>query len=60
MEFLKDVMDVGRRATVDALQSSNIEEDSPFSPEVTEEQVHEFSMPDLFDRFPIVRRPSSG
>lgn len=54
MDFLKDIVDVGRRATVDALQSTNIDGDSPFSPEVTEHERHEFNMPDLFDRFPIV------
>ncbi|KAF2169773.1 hypothetical protein M409DRAFT_20187 [Zasmidium cellare ATCC 36951] len=52
MDFLKEVVDVGRRATVDALQSSQIDEDSPFSPEVPEE-LRSF-MPDLFDRFPLV------
>lgn len=52
MDFLKEVADVGRRATVDILQSTGIEDDSPFSPEVPDHLRH--NMPDLFDRFPLV------
>lgn len=52
MDFFKEVMDVGRRTAVDALQSSQIDHDSPFSPEVPEDLRH--SMPDLLDRFPLV------
>ena len=52
MNFLHEVVDQGRRATVDALSGGGIERDAPFSPDVPPD-LREW-MPDLFDRFPIV------
>lgn len=52
MAFLKDAWDHGRRAAVDALETVGINHSSPWSPEVPDELRS--SMPDLFDRFPIV------
>ncbi|WPH04192.1 phosphatidate phosphatase app1 [Acrodontium crateriforme] len=52
MNFLREVMDQGRRVTVDVLNGGGIDNDSPWSPEVPED-LREW-LPDLFDRFPIV------
>ena len=52
MNFLHEIVDIGRRATVDALSGGGIERDSPFSSDVPED-LREW-LPDLFDRFPIV------
>ncbi|EMD00033.1 hypothetical protein BAUCODRAFT_119594 [Baudoinia panamericana UAMH 10762] len=52
MDFLREVVDQGRRAAVDALSGGRIEKDSPFSPEVPDDLRG--WLPDLFDRFPIV------
>ena len=51
MNFVHEIVDVGRRATVDALSGGGIERDSPFSPDV-DEDLRQW-LPDLFDRFPI-------
>lgn len=52
MNILRDVLEQGRRATSDVLNGSNIEHDSPHSPEVPDD-LREW-LPDIFDRFPIV------
>lgn len=52
MNLLKDVLEQGRRATVDALHSETITAAAPHSPDVPEDLRH--WLPDLFDRFPIV------
>ena len=52
MDFFKDVWDQGRRAAVDVLHGSSIDHSSPHSPDVPEDLRQ--TMPDLYDRFPIV------
>lgn len=52
MNFVNELVDVGRRATVDVLSGGGIERDSPFSPDVPED-LRQW-LPDLFDRFPVV------
>lgn len=46
MNFFNEVVDIGRRATVDALSGGGIERDSPFSPDV-DEDLRQW-LPDLF------------
>lgn len=52
MNFVHEVVDQGRRAATDLLNSGGIERDSPFSPDVPEDLRS--WLPDLFDRYPIV------
>ena len=52
MNFLHEIVDQGRRATVDVFSGGGIERDSEFSPDVPD-GLREW-LPDLFDRFPIV------
>ena len=52
MDFLRDVLDQGRRATVDVLSGRQIDRSAPYSPDVPE-HLREW-LPDLFDRFPVV------
>lgn len=51
MNFVHEVVDVGRRTAVDALSGGGIERDCPFSPDVPEDLRS--WLPDIFDRFPI-------
>ena len=52
MNFVHEIVDQGRRVTVDMLTGGGIERDSPFSPDVPED-LRQW-LPDLFDRYPIV------
>ncbi|TKA77460.1 hypothetical protein B0A55_04759 [Friedmanniomyces simplex] len=52
MDLVWDVVDQGRRATVDLLHGHEIDHSAPFSPDVPEDLRN--WLPDLFDRFPII------
>jgi hypothetical protein len=51
MDLLQTLTTQTRRVAVDALHNEDIEDSSPFSPEVPED-LREW-LPDLFDRFPL-------
>ena len=52
MDFFHEITTQARRTAVDLLNGEEIENDSPFSPDVPEDLRS--WLPDLFDRFPIV------